>query len=174
MEMSKTTSFSLSLFAIFFLSTQTLKVKPDIGLIENTCKQTINYNLCTTILKSDPRSETAKDVDGLALIMVDIVETKSKAMIDTINNLLGKSPELKDPLSICASDYNAVLVGDVSMAVEGLEKGDPKYAEQGMADAVVEIDSCENAFKGKSPLTSGNKDVHDVADVTRSVIRQLL
>ncbi|KAJ6420928.1 hypothetical protein OIU84_028333 [Salix udensis] len=42
-------------------------------LIAQTCKNTPYYNLCVSSLRSVPRSSRA-DVQGLALVMVDICE----------------------------------------------------------------------------------------------------
>ena len=61
-------------------------------LVDNTCKQTPNSDLCVSTLH--PRSSTA-DVAGLAIIMVDTIKTKATATLAQINTLLGSNPDPK-------------------------------------------------------------------------------
>ena len=145
-------------------------------LIEKTCKQTPNYNLCVSSLQSDPRSSKA-NVQGLALIMVDVVAAKTKETLNHIYKLLKQSPKPDHQLSLsyCANNYEAVLKGDIPEAIEALRTGNYKFAEQGSDDAANEVDLCENKFlPGTSPLTDMNKVVHDVAALTAAITRILL
>lgn len=143
-------------------------------LIESTCKNTPNYELCLSTLRSDPRSSSA-DVAGLGLIVVDAVKAKATSIVDTINKLKKSKPEYKHQLEDCSSRYNAILKADVPEAVEALTKGDPKFAEDGMADAAVEAQACENGFKGSnSPLSYESKAVYNLSVVARAIIRMLL
>ena len=71
----------------------------------------------------------------------------------------------------------AVVKADVPSAIQALDGGQPKFAEDGMADTVVEAEACERSFSGrgqKSPLTQMNKDIENVANVARAIIRMLL
>ncbi|KAL9139924.1 hypothetical protein ABFS82_14G002700 [Erythranthe guttata] len=91
--------------------------------------------------------------------MVAAVKEKSKEALSTVNKLLVKSgSNPKKALQQCRDAYKAVLEGDVPEAEQSL-RGNPKFAENGMADVAVEADSCEAAFGGKSPLTVVNKAV---------------
>ncbi|KAM6565748.1 hypothetical protein CsatA_024876 [Cannabis sativa] len=156
-------------------------------LIESTCKQTPNYNLCISSLQSDPRSSKATNVEGLGLVMVDVVKSKAQATLDRINQLLKQQKSsststgtttstLKQALDHCALNYGAILNGDIPQATEAFTKGDFKFAQQGSDDAANEANLCENEFtpSGSSPITQMNKDVHDVALVTSSMAKMLL
>ncbi|TKY54270.1 Cell wall / vacuolar inhibitor of fructosidase 1 [Spatholobus suberectus] len=145
------------------------------NLIEETCKQTPHHDLCIQYLLSDPRSTDA-DVTGLALIMVNVIKTKANNALEKIHQLLRESPEpgQKEALSLCADRYKAILEADVAQAIAALQKGDPKFAEDGANDAAVEATACENSFSGKSPLTNDNNAMHDVAATTAAIVRQLL
>ncbi|XP_050372579.1 cell wall / vacuolar inhibitor of fructosidase 1-like [Argentina anserina] len=144
----------------------------DANLIEQTCRQTPDRNLCVSSLKADPRSATA-DVTGLALIMVDVVKNKATLCANRINDLLKQKPG-DQALSSCKSDYNAVLIADVPVAVEALTKGDPKFAEQSMDDTAIEAKSCEDGFKGRSPMTDLNNASQKFAAVAAAIVRLLL
>ncbi|ESW26405.1 hypothetical protein PHAVU_003G117300 [Phaseolus vulgaris] len=147
----------------------------DESLIESTCKKTPNYNLCLQYLKASPGSSTA-DVSGLALIMVNVIKAKANDALKIIHDLQkkGGGPKQQGALSSCASNYNAVLVGDVPKATYALQAGDPKFAEDGANDAANEATYCENGFSGNSPLTKQNNAMHDVAVVTAAIVRLLL
>ncbi|KAK6772781.1 hypothetical protein RDI58_028019 [Solanum bulbocastanum] len=111
------------------------------NLINATCRETPYYSLCHTTLQSDPRSYKAEGDDAittLGLIMVDAVKSKCIEIMEKIKELEKSNLEWRVPLSQCYVAYNAVLRADVTVAVEALKKGDPKFAEDGMEDVVVE------------------------------------
>ncbi|XP_062105061.1 cell wall / vacuolar inhibitor of fructosidase 1-like [Humulus lupulus] len=147
-------------------------------LIESTCKQSPNYNVCVSSLRSDPRSSKATDVEGLGLVMVDVLKGKAQKTLDQINDLLKQrpKPKLKQPLGYCALSYGAILNGDIPQATEAFTKGNYKFAEEGCNDAANEADLCESKFTppASSPITRMNTAVHDVAAVTASMARILL
>ncbi|MED6169960.1 hypothetical protein PIB30_026007 [Stylosanthes scabra] len=146
----------------------------DDKLIESTCRRTPNYNVCIQSLKANPASSGA-DVNGLAQIMVKVMTSKANDAINLIHQLQRSgSSSQKTALSSCASKYNAILIGDIPQAAEALQKGDPKFAEDGSNDAANEATFCENEFNGKSPLTKQNNAMHDVSVVTAAIVRNLL
>ncbi|KAF7837692.1 cell wall / vacuolar inhibitor of fructosidase 1-like [Senna tora] len=159
---------------IFFFSIQSHASE---SLIEQTCKNTPHESLCLQYMKSDPGSSQA-DVTGLALIMVDAIKATAQQAQTKIQQELEKghgSETEKRALNSCAERYRAVVEGDVPEAIEALQKGDPKFAEQGANDAALEATSCETSFSsGKSPLTQQNNAVHDVAQVAAAIVTNLL
>ncbi|PIN23254.1 hypothetical protein CDL12_04020 [Handroanthus impetiginosus] len=166
--------FFILLISIMIPHAYALSEQKDQNLIETTCKNTPNYRLCVTILRANRRSATA-DVAGLGLIMVDAVKAKTKEALSAVNKLIhSHDRKLSEAAQQCVDAYNGVLKGDVPEAVEALTKGDPKFAENGMADAVVEADSCDSAFETRSPLSGMNKALRDRAVVARAIIRNLL
>ncbi|KAJ9181777.1 hypothetical protein P3X46_005835 [Hevea brasiliensis] len=157
------------LLSIFLLLTRFSFVQSDANMIAQTCKQTPFYNLCVSSLNSDPSSSKA-DVRGLALIMVNKVKAKATISLHLINQLSQKSLGLKNPLSYCADNYDAILSADIPEALEALQKGDPKFAQDGVKDAANEANLCEAKFHGKSPLTKFNKVVHDTSAIAAPAI----
>lgn len=145
------------------------------NLIEETCKQTPNHDLCIQYLQADPHSSDA-DVTGLALIMVNVIKSKANSALIKIHQLLQRNPEpdQKEALGTCGDRYKAIVEADVPQAIAALQKGDPKFAEDGANDAAIEATSCENSFSGKSPLTDDNNSMHDAAAVTAAIVRILL
>ncbi|GAA0140661.1 hypothetical protein LIER_35270 [Lithospermum erythrorhizon] len=141
---------------------------------DTTCKNTPNYQLCVSILSKDPQSTTG-DIRILGLILVDAIKSKAEETVNLINELKKTNPELMSQLNHCSVLYYAVLEADIPEAIEALTKGGPKFAENGVADAVVEAQECEMGFNGSnSPLSGANKSVREISNVAREVIRMLL
>jgi pectinesterase inhibitor-like protein len=178
----KPLTFCLCLQAIFLIisiptthsrSTFLAKDEKVLSLIENTCKKTPNYNICLQSLKANSGSSVA-DVTGLAQIMVKVMKAKANDGLNKIHQLQRLGNGARKALNSCGDKYRAILVADIPQAIEALEKGDPKFAEDGANDAANEATYCENEFNGKSPLTKQNNAMHDVASVTAAMVRQLL
>lgn len=143
-------------------------------LIHSTCRKTPNFQLCASILRSNPNSGSA-DVRGLGLIMVGSLESKATSALHTIRQLLRTKPHLKIPLIECSKKYSFILKYDVTEAYEALRLGDPKFGEESMNDSAMVAQECEDCFKRfPCPITSVNKDAHDISAVAAAIIRLLL
>ena len=146
------------------------------NLVETTCKNTPNYQLCLKTLLSDKRSATG-DITTLALIMVDAIKAKANQAAVTISKLRHSNPPAawKGPLKNCAFSYKVILTASLPEAIEALTKGDPKFAEDGMVGSSGDAQECEEYFKGsKSPFSALNIAVHELSDVGRAIVRNLL
>lgn len=161
------------MFVMMFLISTTRINGSD--LVESTCKRTPNYELCVKVVSADPRAQGAADMATLAMIMVDAVKAKSEETATMINNLQKTRPDLKTPLEECAFQYKVILTASIPEAHDALRKGNPKFAEDGVAGSSGSAQECELGFqKGQSPLTAFNTQVHDLSDVARAIIRNLL
>ncbi|PHU01724.1 hypothetical protein BC332_31511 [Capsicum chinense] len=156
-----------------------LETKGSNNLVETTCKNTPNYELCVKTLVSDKRSGNG-DITTLALIMVDAIKSKAYEAAITISKLRRSNPPQawKLPLKNCAFSYKVILTASMPEAIEALTKGDPKFAEDGMVGSSGDAQECEGYFKATtnkySPLTKLNVAVHDLSDVGRAIVRNLL
>nr|AGC75063.1 vacuolar invertase inhibitor [Solanum lycopersicum] len=151
------------------------------NIIRATCRETPYYSLCLSVLESDPRSykaEGSDDITTLGLIMVDAVKSKSIEIMKKLKELEKSNPEWRVPLNQCYMVYNTVLRADVTVAVEALKRGVPKFAEDGMDDVVVEAQTCEFSFnyynKSDFPISNMSKDIVELSKVAKSIIRMLL
>ncbi|CAN8269193.1 unnamed protein product [Cochlearia groenlandica] len=142
-------------------------------IVDKTCKQTPDYTLCLSLLRSDPRSFSA-DTAGLALILVDKIKALGTDTIGQINQAYKTKPMLKQPLDDCNDKYKTIVNVDVHTAIMAI-KGNPKFAEGAIVDAGVEASGCERGFpKGQSPLTGLVQSMNKICDVTRAIVRMLL
>jgi pectinesterase inhibitor-like protein len=143
-------------------------------LIDSACKGTPNYQLCVSTLRSNPKSHSA-DITGLSLIMVDAVKDKATSALQIISKLEKLHPQKKNAFRDCRFRYSVVQKYNVGEAVEALTKGDQKFAVDGMSDAAIEAQICEENFKpSPSPMTKMNKAVQDLSLVAAAIIRLLL
>ncbi|KAB1225607.1 Cell wall / vacuolar inhibitor of fructosidase 1 [Morella rubra] len=120
----------------------------DENLMERTCKQTHFHDLCVSTLQSNG-GISSPNVQGLAIIMVKVLQAKATNTLRHINSLLQGNPKpgkVKQALSSCADKYDAVIKADVSVAMEALTKGDYKFAQTSANDAANEAASCEAGF----------------------------
>ncbi|KAI3522649.1 hypothetical protein L1887_00597 [Cichorium endivia] len=164
------------LFLVLLFQENLFSATADRLLIENTCKGTPSYNLCLSILLADPNSQNA-DLTGLATIVVYAVKNNGYQTLQQIVALKKSQPELTAALTQCGEVYKAVVDVDVPLSINALNLGNPKYAEDGMADTAVESQACERSFQDHaqtSPMTNANKAMEDVANVARAIIRMLL
>ncbi|WJX90757.1 hypothetical protein P8452_72625 [Trifolium repens] len=175
MTMLKPLAFLVLIVCTTFVVTECRNIQPnDANLIQQTCKNTPKYALCMQYLNSDPKAPSA-DVRGLALIMVNVMKNKANIAINKIHQLIARSPpDQKEPLDDCADYYKTIVVADIAQATEALLKGNPKFAEDGANDAVIEAKSCESGFKGNSPLTTENNVMTDASVITAAIVRNLL
>ncbi|CAJ2627593.1 unnamed protein product [Trifolium pratense] len=84
----------------------------------------------------------ALNKSGVGLLMAEAYGIKER-----------HQPNQKEALNSCDDRYRAILVAGVPKYVSALKQGDPKFAEDGANDATIEATTCENDFKGKSPLS---------------------
>lgn len=165
---------ALILLTIIHAQANIIQLK-DEALIESTCRNTPNYQLCISTLRADPCSAAA-DVAGLGLIMVDAVRVEAEKAISAIDELRFLHPEDMQALEMCRRVYVAVVKADVPEAVAGLWKGVPKFAEFGMSDVAWEAEICEGSFERaiETPLSQVNEDLRELALVATAIIRELL
>ncbi|KAL1212043.1 Cell wall / vacuolar inhibitor of fructosidase 1 [Cardamine amara subsp. amara] len=143
------------------------------NIVDQTCKQTPDYNLCVSLLSSDPRSSSA-DTAGLALILVDKIKALGTETLGEINNAYKTKPMLKKPLDECKGKYTTI-VSDVKVAITALTQRDIKIGEESVVDVGLEAFTCETRFlKGQSPLSSLTQRMRKICDVTSAIIRMLL
>ncbi|MED6158193.1 hypothetical protein PIB30_030476 [Stylosanthes scabra] len=144
----------------------------DDTLVESSCKQTPDPNLCLQIFNSYPRSRTA-DLRGLGLILVDAIKTRSIPTLNKINQLhQGASGKLRGALASCSESYKGILNGDISVAIAGIESWNFKFAEQAVTDAALEVKYCQEEFNGiPSPIANENNFVRGAANIAQVIVR---
>ncbi|GLT67191.1 hypothetical protein SLA2020_395170 [Shorea laevis] len=141
----------------------------DNTLIQTTCNKTPDSNLCTKVLQSDPRSSSATDVQGLAVIATDIVAKNATVTLQQITSLFKTDPQYK----MCFESYITVKI-DIQVILEDIS-GNPKFAEQSASDVATKADTCGKSIQSlKSDVSDKNKFVHDLALVVAAIVRLLL
>ncbi|RYQ79331.1 hypothetical protein HN51_004244 [Arachis hypogaea] len=140
-------------------------------LIHSTCNETLFPNLCVQILNSYPSSRNANRRE-LELNMIDFIKLRSIVVLNKIHQLQqGATSKFKDALDSCIGHYNdRILKVGLPQAISGIEANNPKFAENAVANAVIESYICEKGFNGNSPLSNENKVVRDGANIARDIV----
>ncbi|GLT98963.1 hypothetical protein SLE2022_164340 [Rubroshorea leprosula] len=162
-------TISLLVLQIAFSSIFFPSALGDNTLIQTTCNKTPDSNLCTKVLQSDPRSSSATDVQGLAIIVAERLGKDATTTLQQITSLGKTNPQYKT----CLESYNIVKI-DIQVILEGVSKGNPKFAEQSASDVATEADTCGKSIQSlKSDVGDKNKFVHDLALVVVAIVRLL-
>ncbi|XP_021740033.1 cell wall / vacuolar inhibitor of fructosidase 1-like [Chenopodium quinoa] len=144
-------------------------------LINQTCKQTNNYDLCVTTLNSDPKTGNAKDMRDLATIMVSHVDDEASKTRDHISGLL-KNRTIDKPtkklLKACIDRYNIIIINWLKEVREGLSYRDYGFARDSMAAVPTNVELCERSFEApiKSPISADSKAMDDLSNVAYDIV----
>ncbi|KAJ4886782.1 hypothetical protein Rs2_26530 [Raphanus sativus] len=142
-------------------------------IVDKTCKQTPDYTLCLSLLRSNPSSASA-DTVGLGLILIDKIKALGTQTVGQINVAYKTKPMLKRQLDVCRLRYKTIADVDIHTAITAI-KGNPEFAENAIVDAGNEASFCEEGFpKGQSPLTGLTQKMNKICDVTKAIVRMLL
>ena len=168
----------LILFNILTLSIPIYSRTTTTDLITATCNQTPDPNLCQAVLGSDPRSSETETIEGLILIMVDVVKTGFSDSLQYVKELSKKArdPDIIPALQECIWVYKVVVETSVELAVKAVKQGVPKFGEKAMADAGMEAQLCMMGFpEGKVPgrIMGWTRMLQGVCNVAASMIKIL-
>ncbi|XP_057965545.1 cell wall / vacuolar inhibitor of fructosidase 2-like [Malania oleifera] len=149
-------------------------------LIEDSCKNTYNYTLCVSTLRSDPStSNSTINVKGLAYVMLKVLNANNTKILAEVSHLLNTT---KDPLAIqclhiCFTDYmvNKDFIQHAYDFLNSSEYALTRSETAFLADGAID---CESAFTEppiaiKSPLTTANDVFKQLAYIASGIINIL-
>nr|AFK46429.1 unknown [Medicago truncatula] len=146
-------------------------------LIDQICKKTPFYDLCSSILNSNPLAPKT-DFKGVALVMVNNILTNASDTLNYIESLIKKTTdrEMEKALAFCAESYIPVVKYTLPQAADAINQNRFGFASYCISDAVKEVNSCNKKFSGvgMSPLGDRNGIVQKLVDVASAIIKQLL
>ncbi|CAL0325435.1 unnamed protein product [Lupinus luteus] len=184
----KSTSASISSFSLHILlfsyvlftlahSSALLEGKSDGDLVEQICKRTPFYDLCSNILHSNPLAPKS-DPKGIALIMVNNILENATDTLSYIEELIKETSDqlLEQDLAFCAESYIPVVKYILPQAAEAISQGRFGFASYSIADAEKEVDACNKKFPGstQSPLGDRNNIMQKLVDVASAIVKLLL
>ncbi|OIW20497.1 hypothetical protein TanjilG_13563 [Lupinus angustifolius] len=184
----KSTSASMSSFALYILlfssvlftpthSSVLLKDEGDGDLVDQICKRTPFYDLCSKILHSNPLAPKS-DPKGIALIMVNNILANATDTLSYIEELIKHTSDqqLEQDLAFCAESYIPVVKYILPQAAEAISQGRFGFASYSIADAEKEVDACNKKFPGstQSPIGDRNSIMQKLVDVASAIVNLLL
>ncbi|KAL5572279.1 hypothetical protein UlMin_021876 [Ulmus minor] len=153
--------FMASYFAYFTASTTSRSLFRSIeeeDLVSDTCKKTLYFQVCSSSLKSDPRSQTS-DLQGLASISLNLSVTNGAEILSYISSLKSDK-SVSGHLSDCADLYSDA-VQNLEESVQSINDKSYDMVKSLVSAAMTDADTCEDGFKEiegvDSPLTERNQ-----------------
>ncbi|KAK2990173.1 hypothetical protein RJ640_014625 [Escallonia rubra] len=178
MTLPHQTSSPLTLLLLALLLVSPFYANPNVNaandsLVATVCSKTPHPEICTSILKSDPRTGTA-NMNDLMQISIDLASFNATATrVKSHSLLLGTTdPGLKERLNTCATDYDDVG-GYLDQAMEDFKSGDYDGVNIAGSAAYDLAGDCENSFKKEpayqSPLTNDNYNMENLGYIVVSI-----
>ncbi|XP_060178240.1 pectinesterase inhibitor-like [Lycium barbarum] len=161
------------LIVIFFISLSLITFSSG-DLIDDVCRKSRDFKVCTTSLRADPKSSSA-DEKGLIRILLQQCLAKATSIYNEIVNLLKetKEPVLKECLQICKDNYDGSNE-DLIDSIKYFDASDYFSLKISAAGATNGAVTCEEAFTEppvrKSPIKSENDNFADFVHLTMSLI----
>ncbi|XP_061350361.1 pectinesterase inhibitor-like [Gastrolobium bilobum] len=178
MRRSSTCVYSLAIHILLASILFTLSQSSGDGdLVDQICKRTPFYDLCSTTLHSNPLIPK-NDLKGVALLMVKNIVANASETLSYIEGLIKHTSdrELEQALAFCAETYIPIVKYTLPQAADAISQGRFVFASYCISDAVKEVNSCDKKFSGstQSPLGDRNGIVQKLVDVASAIIKLLL
>ncbi|KAG4942292.1 hypothetical protein JHK85_046938 [Glycine max] len=149
----------LLLSCILFTPTDSSDGDGDGDLVDQICKKTPFYDLCSSILHSNPLAPKS-DPKGMALIMVNGILTNATDTLSYIEELIKQTSDeqLEQQLAFCAESYIPVVKYILPQAADAINQGRFGFASYCIVDAQKEVNACDKKFSGstQAPLSDRN------------------
>ncbi|KAL5140865.1 Cell wall / vacuolar inhibitor of fructosidase 1 [Glycine soja] len=146
-------------------------------LVDQVCKKTPFYDLCSSILHSNPLSPKP-DLKGVALLMVNNILANATDTLSYIEGLIKQTPdrELEQSLAFCAESYIPIVKYILPQAADAISQGRFGFASYCISDALKEVSSCDKKFSGatQAPLGDRNDIVQKLVNVASAIVKLLL
>ncbi|XP_059295375.1 cell wall / vacuolar inhibitor of fructosidase 2-like [Lycium ferocissimum] len=162
-----------TLTVIFFMSLSLITFSSG-DLIDDICRKSSDFKVCTDSLRTDPKSSSA-DEKGLVRILLQQCLAKATSIYNEIVFLLKetKEPVLKQCLEVCKDNYDGAK-DDVAATIKSFDAND--FTEAISHASAVEsgpID-CEESFTEppvrKSPTKQKSNDLINFVGLTAGLI----
>ncbi|XP_061357042.1 cell wall / vacuolar inhibitor of fructosidase 1-like [Gastrolobium bilobum] len=167
----------LSCFLLTLNQSSAMWKDRDADLVDQICKKTPFYDLCSSILHSNPLSPNT-DPKGMALIMVNDILTNATDTLSYIEQLIKQTsdPQLEQELAFCAESYIPVVKYILPQAADAISQGRFGFASYCISDAEKEVDACNKKFSdsSQSPISDRNSIMQKLVDVAAAIVKLLL
>ncbi|KAJ9159451.1 hypothetical protein P3X46_024959 [Hevea brasiliensis] len=134
-------------------------------LITQTCDKTSYKDLCNSALGS----ANAADVHSLAKSALGATTLQGGEVTKKMAELMmGKAADVVQTLTDCSQNYN-VAMDKIKFATAALEAKVFNDVKVGITTAMTEAQSCEDGFKGASPMTADNTKFSQLCSISLSI-----
>ncbi|XP_047173895.1 uncharacterized protein LOC124841631 [Vigna umbellata] len=174
-------SFAIQIILVASISVPFTLSQPsfhgDGDLVDQICRKTPFYDLCSSILHSNPLSPKP-DLKAVALLMVNNIVANATDTLSYIEGLIKQTGdrELEQALAFCAESYIPLIKYILPQAADAISQGRFAFASYCISDALKEVSSCDKKFSAttQAPLGDRNNIVQKLVDVASAIIKLLL
>ncbi|KAL2471548.1 PMEI domain-containing protein [Abeliophyllum distichum] len=118
-------------------------------LVNDICSASTNPSICNQVLRSDPRSQIAKNLRDLGQIVIDKSLEGTQATLKVVNSL-GKGPEASTCVENCEDAIDSL--NDCKNLIKSFNKIDISTLQTTASAALTDVDTCDDNYGEKEPL----------------------
>jgi len=148
------------------------------SLLEQICRQSHHYHICTMTLRSSINHRSKEDIAGFASLTLEIVKANASLTLEHAQKsyIQANGLEQKRAMRDCLALYNMMVNVHLREALNAMEKCDYKIVKQRVYAASIQAQTCENKFKNSStkPLKDTNRYVQNLCIIATSIVNKLL
>jgi len=173
---STTNFLQMAMFIILIPSVQS--TLSHTSLLDQICRQSHHYHICTMTLRSSINHRSIEDIAGFARLALEIVRANASLTLEHVQkgyiqtNGLEQNKAMKD----CLALYSLIVNVHLREALNAMKKCDYHIVKQRVYAASIQAETCENKFKNSStkPLKDTNRYVQNLCIIATSIINKLL
>ncbi|WCJ18611.1 Plant invertase/pectin methylesterase inhibitor superfamily protein [Euphorbia peplus] len=172
-------SLNLPLILLLLMFNFVVETKGDRELVEKICKQTQDYNFCTTTFDKDNRSYVF-DLNGLVMLICSFTLSQTRSTSDTIPTIAGTitDPVGKTRIDLCESDYHFAILRFSEALRAAINRAYGDVIDR-VRDGTNKVIECENVYRMQdpidvSPLTVDNHNVIKLCEIIFIIINTIL
>lgn len=163
---------------VFFVSPIQYSTLSHTSLLEQICRQSPHYHLCTMSLRSSINHRSKADIAGFARLTLEIVNANASITLKHIHRgyVQTMDPRQRENLEGCLASYNMIVKVHLREALNAMNRYDYKVVKQRAYAAGIQAESCGKKFKNSatSPLRDTNRYVQNLFAITMSIVNKLL
>lgn len=177
-QTSSPTTIFLHLFILIILIPPIQSTLSHTSLLEQICRQSPHYHLCTITLRSSINHRSKEDIIGFARLALRIVNANATITLNHIKKgyMQTTCPMEKEAIKDCLASYNMIVNVHLHEALNALNKHDYKIVKQRAYVAGIQAETCDNKFKNsiRKPLKDTNRYVQNLCAIIMSIVNKLI
>lgn len=175
-QISHTLFFFFLLYILTLAPTnQSLNTKTQYDLQQRICKLTTNYNLCLSLLNTNPLSKN--DAREVAQAALGTTLNQLNGTLAFVGELVSNTtdPPLRQLYQLCLDKYKDAVTVQMPDAIKAFNVNNYVITIRDVINAAGDVTQCNNQLLEKAPaLTRKNNYMELILNVTLKIVALLL